>query len=86
MTTTKKPTMKISTVNAYDEQHHFFASSMATWLARDDLDEIIAAMKREGYPFNVWLVQGDVSRPYGISNYAPQADDAVWLGFYARTE
>lgn len=80
----KAPALKISTVNAYDDKHHFFASSIATWLANDDLDEITKAMKREGYPFNLWLIQGAVDRPYGINNYAPQVDDAVWLGFYAK--
>jgi hypothetical protein len=76
--------MKFSSTNAYDEKHHFFASSVATWLARDDLDVIIKAMKREGYPFNIWMIQGDVDRPYGINNYAPQVDDAVWIGFYSK--
>lgn len=67
-------------------RHHFFVSSMATWKVGYDLAELIDTLKREGYPFNVWLVPGAKDTDYEINFYAPQVEGAVWLNFFGNPE
>lgn len=78
----KKPTLHCNTTRRDGSTQHFFGSSAATWLVTDDLADLIAALKRESYPFNVWLVPGPSTSDYRIESYAPQVDGAVWLCSY----
>ena len=70
------------TSNRKGESHHFFVSSAAQWEVGYDVAALIVKMKKMGYPFNVWMVPGAKETPYQIEMYAPQAEGAVWLGFY----
>jgi hypothetical protein len=75
--------MKITTTNRRGEDRHFFASSAGSWKVNRDPVALIAAMKRERLPFNVWMVPGAVDTDYPIEMYSPQVEGAVWLGFYS---
>lgn len=75
-----------TTIDNNDAQHHFFASSAARWTVGYDLQAIITRMKRDGYPFNVYLVPGPESRPYEISFFIPNVEGVVFLAFYGPTE
>lgn len=66
------------------ERHHFFASSFATWRTSGDIGDLIQIMKKEGYPFNVWLVPGPEASNYTISMFTPQVEGIVWLTFYGK--
>lgn len=83
---TKKPVIKFEVcANLYDytdPKHHFFVSSMARWEVGYDVGELISRMKSEGYPFNVYMVEGHVDRDYQIRNYAPDCEGVTFLGFY----
>ena len=71
-----------TTENRKGEKHHFFASSLGTWAVGYDPADLIAKLKREGLPFNLWMVPGPKEANYQIEMYAPQVEGAVWLGFY----
>lgn len=62
--------------------HHFFVSSAATWRVGYDVADLIAAMRKEGLPFNVWLVPGPKEGDYQIEMFAPQVEGAKFLAFY----
>lgn len=82
----KKPQLLAMTKNRKDEVHHFFVSSVATWKVGYDVASLIDTLKREGYPFNVFMVPGPVESDYRIESYAPQAEGTVWVGFYGFKE
>jgi hypothetical protein len=67
-------------------RHHFFSSSVATWKVGYDLEGLIKHMKKEKYPFNVYLVPGPETAEYKIEYFAPQVEGTVWLGFYKPEE
>lgn len=64
--------------------HHFFASSLGRWKVGYDLETLIKTMKRDGMPFNVYMVPGPVDTPYEIEWFAPQVEGVVWLTFYGK--
>lgn len=66
--------------------HHFFVSSAAAWRVGYDIAELLAAFKRESYPFTVWMVPGPSSRDYEIAYYAPQVEGAVPVVHYGYPE
>jgi len=78
------PLVAMTTLQDGKEHHHFFASSVATWRTMIDLGELIQFMKKEGYPFNVWLVPGPEAQNYQIAYFTPQVEGIVWLAFYGR--
>lgn len=64
--------------------NHFFASSVATWMTtspKRSLKQLLAAMDKEGYAYNLWLVPGPYDADYEIAFYQPQVEGAVWCGF-----
>ena len=61
---------------------HYFLSSCAEWRTGDNLDELIATMKKAGYPFNTYKVPGHKDDPYEIAGYAPRVTGAVFIGFW----
>lgn len=80
--TTKRSAMIATTTNRKGESHHFFASSLGRWHTSCDLQSLIATMKRDGLPFNVFLVPGDLATEYGIEYFAPVKEGTIWLAFY----
>ena len=84
--TRKTTAQKLQATTRYSHEeaprHHFFVSSAATWRVGYDLAELITALKRENYPFNVWLVPGPKDADYEVHCYAPQVEGAVFLSFY----
>jgi hypothetical protein len=65
--------------------NHFFASSVATWMTttdKRDLHEVLSAMEREGFDYNLFLVPGSHEAPYRIRQYAPQVEGAQWVGYF----
>jgi hypothetical protein len=79
---TKTRKLTATVVNRKGEAHHFFASSLGSWRVGTDVVALIASMKRENLPFNVWLVPLEKSADYEISFYAPQVEGAIWIGAY----
>lgn len=65
---------------------HFFASSIGEWLCNEDIEQLIADMKRSGLPFIVWTVPVPISATYDIRGYRPVVDGAVILGRYDLKE
>jgi len=76
--------LKVTTRRDYEKgpDHHFFVSSAAEWRVDYDVAKLVNSFKKMGYPFNVWLVPGDISTEYRIEFYSPQVEGAVWLGAY----
>lgn len=61
---------------------HFFASSMATWKVSYDLEGLIRALRREGYPFAVYSVPGPLDAEYEIKMFTPQVEGTQHLVTY----
>lgn len=80
---TKKTPLSAVTTNR-DTIHHFFASSLGRWKVSYDIASLIATMKKDDLPFNVWIVPGEIDRPYEINGFAPVVEDAKWLIFYGK--
>lgn len=79
----KKPTLQYQPGEGHRAPCHFFASSAAACRTGDNLDEVIAHMKKDGYPFNCWKVPGDQRAEYQIRNYAPDVEGCTFLGFWS---
>lgn len=83
---TKKQTLKFQPQEGHRQPCHFFASSVASWEASANLDEVLAWMKKDGYPFNLWKVPLPADAEYKISMYAPQVEGCVFIGFWGFPE
>jgi len=64
--------------------HHWYATSAAEWRVGDNLETLLAYMKRQGYPFNVFRVSLPLDAEYRIEEYTPQvdADKLHFVGFW----
>lgn len=86
ITLKKRNKLNMTATTAYNAdqkpEHHFFASSVATWRVSYDLHQLIEDMAREGYCFNVALVPGPIDTPYQIRNFMPQLEGTTYLAFY----
>ncbi len=49
------------------------------WKIDTDIEKLIRTMKKEGYPFHLWLVPVGMDMDYDIENYAPKVEGAVFL-------
>jgi len=68
------------------ENHHFFASSAATWItstAERNLEALLAHMNKEGYAYNLFLVPLPQTAVYDIDWFQPQVAGTMWLGAFA---
>ncbi len=89
MTTKKKPKVKATTstpIWASTPAHHFFVTSLGEWRTGYDLGELIAYMKLDSLPFNVYMVPGPEDTPYEIQCFRPMVEGVVWLAFYDRDQ
>ena len=70
------------------QPHHWYASSIAEWKVDDDLDRLIAKMKKSGYDFDVFRISMPLDAEYGINYYVPQvpADKIVFVGFWQQAK
>jgi hypothetical protein len=68
----KAPKFRTLCESHYGEPFHYFASSLASWKIDTDLDKLIADMKRDGFPFNVYRVDLPGTATYKINHYQPQ--------------
>jgi hypothetical protein len=66
------------------EPFHFFASSVAEWRTSENLDELIATMKKLEYPFNLFFVPIAATAEYEIRQYSPRVEGTKFLGFWDR--
>jgi hypothetical protein len=67
------------------KQFHFFASSLAEWIAttnRRELPDLIEYMEKTGYAYTLWLVPGPWSMNYEIKHYTPQVEGVQLLGHF----
>lgn len=67
------------------KEHHFFASSIAQWGTTNeerDLFDLLKLMKKDGLPFNLFLVPTHYNADYAINFYQPQVEGTQWLGFF----
>jgi hypothetical protein len=72
--TKPEPQFRTRCENYRGEPFHYFASSLASWRTGTDLDKLIADMKRENFPFNVYRVELPETAAYAINYYTPQVD------------
>lgn len=67
------------------ENCHFFAASFCTWMTttdKRDLRQLIKAMEKEKFSYNLYFVPTHHDVKYDIKTYQPQVDGTQWLGFY----
>ena len=72
-------------VDSAGNEFHYFASSVASWKTSTDLSGLIKSMESEGYPFNLYKVNGPEDCDYFITNYAPYFEGSgksLWIGFF----
>ena len=65
--------------------NHFFASSVATWMITTperDLRDVLKAMDREGFAYNLFVVPVPHDADYEIKMFTPQVEGAQWVGFF----
>ncbi len=58
---------------------HFFAASFCMWKVDTDIEKLIRYMKKEGHPFNLYLVPTSVVVDYDIESYKPMVEGSVFL-------
>lgn len=77
-------TWRTKDTNPQGEPHHFYATSFASWKVNTNLDALVRAMKREGYPFNVFRLDLPIDSDYRIQEYTPQVDRSKihFVGFW----
>ena len=59
--------------------YHYFASSVAEWKVDKDLPKLIRAMKKDDFPFVVWIVPVNIEGDYEINFFAPIVDGAIMI-------
>ena len=84
--TKKQLTLKFQPQEGHREPCHYFASSVASWKTGENLEDVLAYMKKDGFPFNLWLVPLPPEAEYDISNYAPKVTGRVFIGFWGFPE
>ena len=65
--------------------HHFYASSVATWATTNetrDLPALLDLMNKGGHSYNLFRVPGKHTDTYDIKMYRPQVKGAEWLGIF----
>lgn len=80
----RKPEMRTRGTTPHGEHFHYFASSVAEWRTGTDLDALIKAMKRGGFPFNIYRVDLPETAEYEIDYYRPQVGPGKlhFVGFW----
>ena len=58
---------------------HFFAASFCMWKVDTDIEKLIRFMKKEKYPFSLYLVPTSVDMDYDIESFKPMVEGAVFL-------
>jgi len=67
------------------EDFHFFAASATEWRTTNDkvdLRQLLKAMDKSGYDYNLFRVPCKHDENYEIKWYQPQVKGSIWLGFY----
>lgn len=84
MRNTKKIKWTMKTTTPTGKPHHWYATSIAEWAVDDNLDRLIAKMKRAGYDFNVFRVEQPLDASYKIESYTPQVapGELHFVGFW----
>lgn len=78
----KQNDMKFSPAVAGDNRCSFYSSSLGEWRVDEDLDALIAHMKRSGLPFTLFYLPVPTDATYEIKGFAPQVEGAVLLGYW----
>jgi hypothetical protein len=58
---------------------HFFAASFCTWKVDTDIEKLIRFMKKEKYPFSLYLVPVGMDMDYDIESFKPMVEGTVFL-------
>jgi hypothetical protein len=58
---------------------HFFAASFCTWKVDTDIERLIRFMKKEKYPFSLYLVPVGMDMDYDIESFKPMVEGTVFL-------
>jgi len=62
---------------------HIYGSTIATWATTNDKRDLAALLKRLGaddLPVSLWYVPLAPDAAYEIKRYAPEVEDAIYLG------
>ena len=58
---------------------HFFAASFCTWKVDTDIEKLIRFMKKEKFPFSLYLVPVGMDMDYDIESFKPMVEGVVFL-------
>ncbi len=58
---------------------HFFAASFCTWKVDTDIERLIRFMKKEKFPFSLYLVPVAMDVDYDIESFKPMVEGVVFL-------
>jgi len=58
---------------------HFFAASFCTWKVDTDIEKLIRFMKKEKFPFSLYLVPVGMDMDYDIESFKPMVEGTVFL-------
>jgi len=58
---------------------HFFAASFCMWKVDTDIERLIRFMRKEKYPFSLYLVPTSVDVDYDIERFKPMVEGSVFL-------
>ena len=67
-----------------EQQHHYYASSVADWRVFHTYEAAVDTMSTLGFPFSVWHVAMPIDAEYQIVSYRPQVPDELLthVGFW----
>jgi hypothetical protein len=68
-----------------DQDHHFYASSVCTWIVTNsnrNLLDLLKHMESEGNVYNLFYVPVPHDSSYQIRNYQPEVEGAIHLGIH----
>ena len=54
-----------------EQQHHYYASSIADWRVFEYEQAARTTMEQLGYPFSIWRVELPITAKYSIREYRP---------------
>jgi hypothetical protein len=58
---------------------HFFAASFCMWKVDTDIEKLIRFMKKEKYPFSLYLVPVGMDMDYDIESFKPMVEGTLFL-------
>lgn len=61
---------------------HFYATSICQWKVSENMEELVSAMKKDGFIFVVFWVPLPVDAEYEINSFSPDVKGCVKIAEY----